>query len=247
MFVANGIDDAARLANRRGGHRVQRSLQRNPDPEEVESPLVETGVPVRRFLVAPVVDRAITPWTARRGERPIPRRSRRRAGAPRARPVAPRGAVEVAPLVIAMPRTTGTTGTGGSTRAAGPAGSARVIGTWAPGSARAARVIGTGPAGPTRASGTTGMIGTARTARTTGPARTTWAAGTTRAAGIIRPGGSVKAPGLRCAMTTGAGWRPARCGVGKPGAHSQGRSTERSGDGHPSDKLLQLHDASPIH
>lgn len=216
MFVANGIDDAARLANRRGGHRVQRSLQRNPDPEEVESPLVETGVPVRRFLVAPVVDRAITPWTARRGERPIPRRSRRRAGAPRARPVAPRGAVEVAPLVIAMPRTTGTTGTGG----------------------------------PTRASGTTGMIGTARTARTartTGPARTTWAAGTTRAAGIIRPGGSVKAPGLRCAMTTGARWRPARCGVGKPGAHSQGRSTERSGDGHPSDKLLQLHDASPIH
>lgn len=224
---------------------VQRSLQRNPDPEEVKSPLVETGVPVRRFLVAPVVDRAITPLTAGRGERSIPCRPRRRARAPRARPLAPRGAVEVAALVVAVPRPTRATG---PSRSTGTAGTTRVIGTRAAGSTRSAwtaGVIGTGTAGPTRAAGPAGMTGSTRAAGR--PAGTAGTTGTAWAPGIIRAGGGVEAPGLRCAMTTRTRRRTARCRVGKPGAHSQGRGAQCAGDGHPSDKLLQLHDASPIH
>jgi hypothetical protein len=112
---------------------------------------------------------------------------------------------------------------------------------------RTAGVIGAGTTGATR---TAGMITRRRTARTTGTAGV--ATGTTgptraaRAAGIVGTGGSVAATGRRPAVITRRLWRSGRS-IGKPGAHSQGRSAERSGDGHPSDKLLQLHDASPIH
>ncbi|ELR84663.1 hypothetical protein W7U_05495 [Mycobacterium sp. H4Y] len=153
--------------------------------------------------------------------------------------------MKVAALVIAVPRATRATGSARTT------GSTRVTGTGAAGTTRPTRpagVIGTGATGSTRPARPTGMTGSTRTpgrtTRTTGTART---ARTTGSAGIIGPGGGVEAPGLRCAMTTGTGRRTARRGVGKPGAHSQGRSAQRAGHGHPSDKLLQLHDASPIH
>lgn len=139
----------------------------------------------------------------------------------------------------------------GSARAAGMvAGSARATGMVA----RSARATGTAgvitrPAGAARVTGSTGR----RSARTTGAAGViTGAAGTTRATGtagaarIVGTGGRVATTRRRRpAMITRRLWRPGSS-VGKPGAHSQGRSAERAGDGHPSDKLLQLHDASPI-
>jgi hypothetical protein len=79
-----------------------------------------------------------------------------------------------------------------------------------------------------------------------GAARAARATGTTGTTRIVGTSGSMAATGRRPAMITRRLWRSGRS-VGKPGAHSQGRSAERSGDGHPSDKLLQLHDASPIH
>ncbi|OBB78014.1 hypothetical protein A5760_22495 [Mycobacterium colombiense] len=171
--------------------------------------------------------------------------------------------MEVAALAVSMPWATGvrirSTESAGSTgviaRATRPAGvvagSARA--TWAAGmvagSARATGAAGviTRPAGAARVTGSTGR----RSARATGAAGViTGAAGTTRATGtarIVGTGGRVAtARRRRPAMITRRLWRPGSS-VGKPGAHSQGRSAERAGDGHPSDKLLQLHDASPIH
>lgn len=235
---ANALTEDARFANRRSGRLVSYRSQRDPHSEEPEAPLVETGIPDRGFLVAPVVDRAVVPAPTGRGKRSIPRRPRRLARAPGSGAVAPRGAVEVAALGVSMP---GAAGVGiGSTESAGSTG---VIA----GAARPAGATGvvTGPAGPARAagviSGSGRATGTARVTGPAGPARASWTAG------IVRTGGRVAtAGGRRPAMITRRLWRSGSS-VGKPGAHSQGRSAERSGDGHPSDKLLQLHDASPIH
>lgn len=152
-----------------------------------------------------------------------------------------------------MPGTTRTAGVIGPAR---PTGAAGVIGTAGP--ARAAGVIR-----PTRAAGTarsawstraTGMTGATRTARRpTGPTRS---AGTARSTRVIGAGRMVEISGLRPAMAGTAGGRGAmparrrRCpgsGAGEPGSHSQRGGAERPGDAHPSDKLLQPHDASPIH
>lgn len=135
----------------------------------------------------------------------------------------------------------------GTTRAAGVIGPARPTG--------AAGVIGTARSTwSTRATGMTGAAGTAGTARRpTGPTRP---AGTARSARVIGAGRMVEISGLRPAMAGTAGGRGAmparrrRCpgsGAGEPGAHSQRGGAERPGDAHPSDKLLQPHDASPIH
>ncbi len=85
----------------RGGRPISRSdRERNPDPEEVEAPLVVTGIPHRLLLEAPVVD-----WRRRRSprlrQRSIPRWRRRCAPAPGRQIITPRGTVEsTAPVVV---------------------------------------------------------------------------------------------------------------------------------------------------
>src|SRR6478735_5387492 len=85
----------------RGGRPFSRSdRERNPDPEEVEAPLVVTGIPHRLLLEAPVVD-----WRRRRSprlrQRSIPRWRRRCAPAPGRQIITPRGTVEsTAPVVV---------------------------------------------------------------------------------------------------------------------------------------------------
>lgn len=120
-----------------------------------------------------------------------------------------------------------------------------------PGTTRAAGVIGTA-----RPTGAAGVIGTARSTWSTRATGMTGAAGTARSARVIGAGRMVEISGLRPAMAGTAGGRGAmparrrRCpgsGAGEPGAHSQRGGAERPGDAHPSDKLLQPHDASPIH
>ena len=74
--------------------------ERNPDPEEVEAPLVVTGIPHRLLLEAPVVDRRRR-RSPRLRQRSIPRRRRRCAPAPGRQIITPRGAVEsTAPVVV---------------------------------------------------------------------------------------------------------------------------------------------------
>jgi hypothetical protein len=159
-------------------------------------------------------------------------------------------------VVISVPRATGPTR---STWAAGVVtGTARS--TWAAGViARSAR--STWAAGViARSAGTAGSTWAAGViARSAGTAGSTWAAGViagaarstrtpgaARATRIIGASGSVDATRRLPAVITRRLWRPGSS-VGEPGAHSQRCSAERSGDGHPSDKLLQFHDASPIH
>ncbi|OBH52882.1 hypothetical protein A5686_09690 [Mycobacterium sp. E2479] len=169
--------------------------------------------------------------------------------------------MEVTTLGISVPRTARVRI--GSTESVGGTG---VI-------ARTARAAGaisgsTGAAGVLRGTaGTTWLFrGTARTTWATGVLRgtagSTWAAmrstrttrttGPAGTAGIIGTGRSrpamvtARTTRRRGAVTTRRLWCTGSS-VGEPGAHSQGRSAERSGDGHPSDKLLQLHNSSPIH
>ncbi|OBK66757.1 hypothetical protein A5652_25545 [Mycobacterium sp. 1165178.9] len=176
--------------------------------------------------------------------------------------------MEVTTLGVPVPRAAGVRirstesagGTGviaGSARTAGViARATRTAGVIA-GSAGTARVI----ARATRTARTTGVIGwSARPPWATwviaGSAWPPWATGviagsagtarSTRATRIVRTSGSMAATRGRPAVISRRLWRSGS-GVGKPGPHSQGRSAERSCDGHPSDKLLQLHDASPIH
>ena len=79
--------------------------ERNPDPEEIEAPLVVAGIPHRLLVEAEVVDRRRR-RAPRLGQRPVPNRRRRRAPAPRRQSVAPRGAVETsAPVVVLRTRT----------------------------------------------------------------------------------------------------------------------------------------------
>jgi hypothetical protein len=85
----------------RGGRPISRSdRERNPDPEEVEAPLVVTGIPHRLLLEAPVVD-----WRWRRSprlwQRSVPRRRRRCAPAPGRQIITPWRTVEsTAPVVV---------------------------------------------------------------------------------------------------------------------------------------------------
>ncbi|OBH53658.1 hypothetical protein A5685_13280 [Mycobacterium colombiense] len=171
--------------------------------------------------------------------------------------------MEVAALGVSMPRATGvrirSTESAGSTRViAGAAGAAGVIAR-AAGAARPTGATGViaGSARATRAAGAAGATRTAWATWVTGAARTPRAAGMiTRTTGTARAAGAARIVGTGGRVATARRRRPAvitrrlwRSGssVGKPGAHSQCRGAERSGDGHPSDKLLQLHDASPIH
>jgi hypothetical protein len=163
--------------------------KRNPDPEEVETPLVVALIPHRLLVETPVVDRR------RRGspcfrQRSIPRWRRRCAEAPGRWPVTPGGAVEpTAPVVVAwvpgwspivvvgpaevvVVVSAEVAGTAGSAWAAG---SAEVAGTaWAAGSAEVARTAGSAEV-PGWTAGSAGSTGSAEVPGwTTGPA---WASG----------------------------------------------------------------------
>lgn len=264
---AIGRQHDARLAGWRSGRSYYCCLQRNPDSEEPETPLIEAGIPHGSLLIAPVIDRAVSPVRTGRGERPVPRGSRRRTGSPGPRPVAPWGPMEVAALGISVPRATGSTGAARPTRSA-------LRSAWVVGPARAAGAAWV--VGPARATGPAGTIGTARMAGATWPARparpalrstgatwptrsalrsarsarsarTTRAAGTTRTARIAGCVGRVDAPGRGCAVVTGrARRRPARSGAGRTGPHTQRRSAQCTGDGHPPKKLLKSHSPSPV-
>ena len=85
----------------RGGRPISRSdRERNPDPEEVEAPLVVTGIPHRLLLEAPVVDRRRR-RSPRLRQRSVPRRRRRCAPAPGRQIITPWGTVEsTAPVVV---------------------------------------------------------------------------------------------------------------------------------------------------
>ena len=85
----------------RGGRPFSRSdRERNPDPEEVEAPLVVTGIPHRLLLEAPVVDRRRR-RPPRLRQRSVPGRRRRCAPAPGRQIITPRGTVEsTAPVVV---------------------------------------------------------------------------------------------------------------------------------------------------
>src|SRR5208337_2850679 len=159
----------ARLAKWRSGRRVSGPLQRDPDSEEPEAPLVEPGVPHGCFLVAPVVDWATSPLPPGRRERSAPIWVRRLTRSPRCGSVSPRGLVEVATVRIPVPWT-------GSARATG---SAWGWSAWATGSPRAARVTGTALAtGSALVIWTVLATGPAR-ARSTG-ARPAWITGCVR-------------------------------------------------------------------
>src|SRR6202020_1143637 len=51
----------ARLAGWSNGRRVSWSLQRDPNTEEVDAPLVESRIPPGRLLIAEVVDWTVVP------------------------------------------------------------------------------------------------------------------------------------------------------------------------------------------
>jgi hypothetical protein len=200
-------------------------LQRDPDPEEPEAPLVEAGIPSGRFVVAVVVDGPVPPLPAGRRKRPIPRRPWRRTVSPRCGPVTPRGTVEVAALGIAAPRAARTVGSGTAgmvgARATG------MVGAWTAGMVRAGSAGAIGMVG-----GVTerGPAGTTRTARATGSARVT---GSTR---IIGAGRRVEAPGRRPTVVSAGSrlwlsWR----GECRTGTHTQRCSAKGARDGSPRD------------
>jgi hypothetical protein len=79
-------------------------LQRDPDSEEVEAPLVRPLVPRGSLLVSKVVDGATVPLPSGWRYLSTPARPRRLTGAPRRGSFAPWGPLEVTTLVTPMPR-----------------------------------------------------------------------------------------------------------------------------------------------
>ena len=160
-------------------------LQRNPDPEEPEAPLVEPGIPEGCFVVAVVVNGTVPPWPAGWRKRPVPGRPWRLTRSPGRGPVSPRRTAEVAALRIAAPRTARSTG---ATRAAG---SPRVVVPRSAWAARSARVIGPGSAWTARPTGPARVIGRGAT-WTARPAGSALVIGSTRSAWVARPAGSAR-------------------------------------------------------
>ena len=192
-------------------------LQRNPDSEEPEAPLVELGVPERILLVAPVVDRATYPLPTGCRKRPTPVRPRWRASAPGRRAVAPRGSVEVAALGVAMPQA-------GTTRSA-----------WSD----AWR-----SAGSTR-SVVSGTTGSSRSARTPGTARSARCGSAGTALAVEIPEWLPARSGRRAMIAARVGWRRSWSGAGRTRTHTQRRSSKSASDGSPRHQLLQIHCPSP--
>ncbi|MDT5147259.1 MAG: hypothetical protein QOC58_1904, partial [Mycobacterium sp.] len=175
------------------------------------SPLVESGIPHGSFLVAVVVDGAVSPWPAGRRKRPVPIRPWRLTRSPRCGPVAPWRAVEVTPMVISMPHP-------------GSAGAAGVI----PRSARSAGVVRPGSAG------STGVV-------RPGSAGSAWTAGSARTAGRLWRRPAVATGGRRTVAACRALVRPAWVGECRTGARAQRCRAESAGYGCPPDQLLQCH------
>src|SRR6185312_13626195 len=138
----------------RGGRPISRSdRERNPDPEEVEAPLVVTGIPHRLLLEAPVVDRRRR-RPPRLRQRSVPGRRRRCAPAPGWQVITPWGAVEsTAPIVVpGVPWWPPVVVVGSAEvarrRTTRSAGSAEVTGGWAAGPAGSVEVTLWRTAGP---------------------------------------------------------------------------------------------------
>ncbi len=72
-------------------------------PKKSKPHWFDLRIPVRVFLIAPVVDRATQPLSTRRRKRPVPIGRRWRASTRGCGPVAPRGFAEVAALGIPVP------------------------------------------------------------------------------------------------------------------------------------------------
>lgn len=158
--------------------------QRNPHPEEPEAPLVVPGIPHGLLHVAEVVDRrrrSAPRWR----QHPVPRRTRRRAPAPRRQAVSPWGAVEPpAPIVVLRtPRRPPIVA--GTTTIAEFTGPTRTTGATASGPTRT-RTTGHIPARPTRVTGA--MASGPTRAGASGPIRT--ALHPRRAHGWFRVGGT---------------------------------------------------------
>jgi hypothetical protein len=223
-------------------------LQRDPDPEEPEAPLVEPGVPNRSFLVAPVVDGAVPPLPAGRRERSVPRRPRRLTRSPGCGSVTPRGPVEITTLRIPVP-TAGTTGSAGAARTVrvevpGSTGPARAVVLGTTGSTGPARVVGSARAvvlGTTGSTGSARVVGSGRAwtawsawAGSAGTARVTWSArtGTAGATGRVR---------RRRAMAAGRSPRRSWGGVCRTGAHTDRRRAKSTSDSSRRKQLLEFH------
>jgi hypothetical protein len=237
---------------RRSAKRASRgvdSLQRDPDSEEVEAPLVEPGVPHRVFVVAVVVDRATAPASARGRKRSAPVGMWRLAGAPGCRSIAPRSSVEVTALVVAVPGAAGPAGAVVTRSAwsvhsgamiagsAGSAGSAGAVIAWSARSWTTWAVIAW-----SARSWTTGAV-TTRTARSR--ASRSWAARPTRTvAAAARILVCRSASRRRGAVAAAGSW--ARSGAGRTSAHAQRGRPQGAGDGRSGHQLLQFHRRSPV-
>src|SRR5271166_2776436 len=226
------------------------SLQRNPDSEEPEAPLVEALVPCRLLVVAPVVDGS---WRrpVRRRQRPEPVGRWRRTPAPRRGSVAPRGVTPASEGFRRRWSAVPVTGSAwvpvtGSARVpvAGPA--ARVPVAWRPvrstgvKTARPARASWPATGRPTGPSGITAEVLRLRAVRSTRPA-------TTRRARRGQPGtpsrsgsrGSTRsAPRRR--TTAAAGVR-----VCHTCAEPHQRQANATREGNPRDGFLQVHRVTP--
>jgi hypothetical protein len=173
--------------------------------------------------------------------------------------------VEVAALVVAVPRTAGTTWAAGSV-VAGPAWSVVAGPAWSVVAGPAWSVVA-GPAwsvvtgttwsswavvaGAARSTGSTGstwsvVAGAARStgsgsAWTTGSARPV--ASPTRLAGCRS---AVVNRGRRAVGPAGTGWR-SRSGAGRTGTHTQRGCPKSAGDANSGHQLLQFHGPSPVY
>jgi hypothetical protein len=220
------------------------SLQRDPDSEEVEAPLVEPRVPARVLVVAVVVDRSVVPTPSWWGKRPAPVRTGRLAGTPRRRSVAPRSSVEVPAVVVAVPRATGPAGAV-ITRSARSVHSGTTRPTMSTRSAGAmiTRCAGAMITRSTRSRATWAVTtGSARSwAARSGATRPTWPVASSATARILVRRSANRGRGAVAAAGSGA-----RSGAGRASAHAQRGCPEGAGDGRSGHQLLQFHRPSPV-
>lgn len=196
--------------------RVADQLQRDPDSEEPEAPLVESGVKIRVHLLTVVIERRGW-WCPRRRRRSLPRR-RGRAESPWRGASAPRWGSASPPEGVTGRRSTGA-GVPGSGRRVPASGRGPTEASWR----RSTEASWWRSTGATRATG----VETAGTTGSTGR----WATrtGATRATGATR-----------CAR------RPTRrsC-VRHTGAHPDDGHAQATGHSGCYDSFLQVHRATP--
>jgi hypothetical protein len=236
----------------------------NPDPEEIETPLVVAGIPYRLLVVAVVVDRWRR-WPPRGRQRTIPYRRRGRAPTPWRGSVAPRGAVETpTPVIVLRTPWWPPIVTAGMVEVAGRATASLVAGRAAgevAGGTTASLVAGRatrGTAGEVAGRATTSLVTGRATGEVAGRATASWV--TRRATASLVAGGAARKvagrataslatrrttrrrtagrPASAVALhTRGALWR---C-VGDAGAQADACGAEHAADGGSSYKLTEFH------